>query len=49
MWDGVFVALAEQAVRFVDEKYGRVAAWFAAAAAILLPIALICIALNLML
>ncbi|MGN6278164.1 MAG: hypothetical protein ACTHM8_05530, partial [Sphingomonas sp.] len=41
MEDIVFIALAEEAVRYVDDKVGRPAAWLAAIALVVVPIALI--------
>jgi hypothetical protein len=41
MDDVLFMALAEGAVRYVDERYGRAAAWVTAVAMVVLPIALL--------
>jgi hypothetical protein len=41
MTDILFMALAEDAVRYVDERYGRAAAWVTAIAMVVLPIALL--------
>ncbi|MES1976017.1 MAG: hypothetical protein V4472_26465 [Pseudomonadota bacterium] len=41
MDDVLFMEMADAAVRYVDEKYGRAAAWMTAVAMIALPVALI--------
>ncbi len=41
MDDVLFVALAEGMIEYVDEKYGRAAAWLAGATMLAIPIALV--------
>lgn len=41
MDDILFVALAEGVIEYVDEKYGRAAAWLAGVTILAIPIALL--------
>jgi hypothetical protein len=41
MDDVAFLQIAESVVHFVDEKFGRLAAWIAAIAMVIAPVALI--------
>ena len=41
MDDILFVALFEGAVEYVDERWGRTAAWFTGAALLAVPVALL--------